>query len=158
MYLGSLNSYSCSAFIIMKYHAVCNTVPSLQWRHNEHDGVSNHRRLECLLNPLFRRRSKKILKLRVAGLCEGNPPVTGGFLSQRPSNSENVSIWWLHHATVSSDSSASRFGWMIPNLFRISRYDQADVISPYWSSSLTLLYKISPYFMCYTAHSWLTVV
>ena len=30
---------------------------SLQWRHNERDGVSNHRRLECLLNRLFRRRS-----------------------------------------------------------------------------------------------------
>ena len=32
---------------------------SLQWRHNERDGVSNHRRIDCLLNPLFRRRSKK---------------------------------------------------------------------------------------------------
>ena len=27
----------------------------LQWRHNERDGVSNHRRLDCLLNRLFRR-------------------------------------------------------------------------------------------------------
>ena len=26
----------------------------LQWRHNEHNGVSNHRRLHCLLNRLFR--------------------------------------------------------------------------------------------------------
>ena len=32
---------------------------SLQWRHNERDGVSNHRRIECLLNRLYRRRSKK---------------------------------------------------------------------------------------------------
>ena len=51
----------------------------LQWRHNERDAVSTHRRLDCLLNRLFRRRSKKISKLRVTGLCEGNPPVTGGF-------------------------------------------------------------------------------
>ena len=29
--------------------------------------------------------------------CEGNPPVTGGFPSQRASNAENVSIWWRHH-------------------------------------------------------------
>ena len=36
-------------------------------------------RLDCLLNRLFRRRSKKAWKLRVTGLCEGNPPVTGGF-------------------------------------------------------------------------------
>ena len=27
---------------------------SLQWRHDEHDGVSNHRRLDCLLNRLFK--------------------------------------------------------------------------------------------------------
>ena len=31
---------------------------SLQWRHNECDGVSDHQRLDCLFNRLFRRRSK----------------------------------------------------------------------------------------------------
>ena len=31
----------------------------LQRRHNERDGVSNHGRFDCLLNRLFRRRSKK---------------------------------------------------------------------------------------------------
>ena len=35
-----------------------------------------HRRLVYLLNCLFKRRSKKTSKLRVIGLCEGNPPVT----------------------------------------------------------------------------------
>ena len=51
---------------------------SLQRRHNERDGVSNHGRLDCLLNRFFfRRRSKKTSKLRVTGLCEENPPVTG---------------------------------------------------------------------------------
>ena len=48
------------------------------WRHNERDGVSNRRRLHCLLNRLLRRRSKKTSKLLVTGPCEGNPPVTGG--------------------------------------------------------------------------------
>ena len=43
------------------------------------------------------RRPKKTPKLRVTGLCEGNPPVTDGFPSQRASNAENVSIWWRHH-------------------------------------------------------------
>ena len=47
-----------------------------QWRHNEGNGLSNHRRLDCLPNRLFRRRSKKASKLRVTGLCKGNPPVT----------------------------------------------------------------------------------
>ena len=66
---------------------------SLHSRHNERDGVSNHQRLDRS----FRHRSKKKIKLCVTGLCEGNPPVTGGFSSQRVSNAENVSIWWRHH-------------------------------------------------------------
>ena len=39
--------------------ARCNI---LQWRHNERDGVSNRRHLECLLSRLFRRISKKTIK------------------------------------------------------------------------------------------------
>ena len=70
----------------------------LQWRHNESDGISNHRRLDCLFKPLFRRRSKKTPKLRVTGLCGGNIPVTG----ERASNAENDSIWWRHHAYIVS--------------------------------------------------------
>ena len=46
----------------------------LWWRHNDHDSVSNHQPHECLLNRLFRRRSKKTSKLRVTGLCVGNSP------------------------------------------------------------------------------------
>ena len=52
---------------------------SLQWRHNVHDGVSNHRRFDCLLNRLFRRRSKKTSKICVTVLCEGDSLVTGEF-------------------------------------------------------------------------------
>ena len=44
------------------------------WRHNDHGGVSNHKPHGCLLNRLFRRRSKKTSKLRVTGLCAGNSP------------------------------------------------------------------------------------
>ena len=47
---------------------------SLHWRHNDHDGVSNHQPHGCLLNGLFRSRSKKTSKLRVTGLCVGNSP------------------------------------------------------------------------------------
>ena len=32
--------------------------------------------------------SKKTSKLIITGLCEGNPPMTGGFPSQRASNTE----------------------------------------------------------------------
>ena len=50
------------------------TAMTLHWRHNGHDGVSNHQPHGCLLNRLFRRRSKKTSKLRVTGLCVGNSP------------------------------------------------------------------------------------
>ena len=43
----------------------------LRWRHNDHAGVSNHQPHGCLLNRLFRRKSKKTSKLRVTGLCAG---------------------------------------------------------------------------------------
>ena len=52
---------------------------ALEWRHNERDGVSNHRSLDCLHNRIFKRRLKKTSKLHVTGICEGNAPVTGGF-------------------------------------------------------------------------------
>ena len=73
---------------------------SLQWRHNGWDSVSNHQPHDCLLNRLFRHRSKKTSKLRVTGLCAGNSPGTGEFSAQMASNAENVSIWWLHHGGV----------------------------------------------------------
>ena len=38
--------------------------------------VSNHQPPDCLLNRLFRRRSKKTPKLHVIGLCAGNSPGT----------------------------------------------------------------------------------
>ena len=51
--------------------ARCEMHHSLQWRHNGRDGVSIHQLLDCLLSRLFRHRSKKTSKFRVAGLCWG---------------------------------------------------------------------------------------
>ena len=45
---------------------------SLQRHHNTRDGVSNHQHHDCSLDCLFRRRSKKTLKLRGSGLCAWN--------------------------------------------------------------------------------------
>ena len=59
---------------------------SWQWRHNERDGVSNIQPHECLLNRLFKRRSKKTAKLCVIGLCAGNSQVTGDFPAPTASN------------------------------------------------------------------------
>ena len=74
---------------------------SLQWRHNGCDGVSYHQPHDCLLNCLFRRRSKKTPKSRATGLCEGNSPGTDKFPAQRASNAEDVSIWLCHHVITS---------------------------------------------------------
>ena len=70
---------------------------TLHWCHNERDGISNHQPSDCLLNCLFRCRSKKTSKLCVTGLCVGNSPVTGEFSAQRASNVENVSILWRQY-------------------------------------------------------------
>ena len=69
----------------------------LQRHPNEHDGISNYRHLDCLLNRLFWHRSKKTSKLCITDICEGNSLVTGEFPTQRASNAENVSISWHHH-------------------------------------------------------------
>ena len=73
---------------------------ALQWSYNGHDSVSNHQPHDCLLNRLFRRRSNKISKLRVTGLCAWNSPETGEFPAQMASNAENVSIWWRLHGNA----------------------------------------------------------
>ena len=81
---------------------VLNIWITIQWRHNGRDSVSNHQPHDCLLNGLFKRRSKKTSKLRITGLCVGNSPGTGEFPAQMASNAENVSIWWRHHDVVQS--------------------------------------------------------
>ena len=82
---------------------LCVIFGALQWHHNERDGVSSHQHHDCLLNRLFRRKSKKTSNLRVTGLCVcgrwGDSPMTDELSAQRASNPENVSIWWRHHGS-----------------------------------------------------------
>ena len=73
---------------------------SSRWRHNGRDSVSNHQPHDCLLNRLFRRRSKKKSKLRVTGFWAGNSPGTGEFSTEMVCNAESVSIWWRHHGYI----------------------------------------------------------
>ena len=72
---------------------------------------SNHQPHDCLLNRLFRRKSKKTSKLRVTGLCVGNSPVTDEFPAQMASNAENVSIWWRHHFYQNLGEPSIEFSW-----------------------------------------------
>ena len=66
------NPYSVSENLAWTNIALCNrfrfwsnqtwpwiAIPSLHWRHNERDGVSNHQPRDCLLNRICRRRWKK---------------------------------------------------------------------------------------------------
>ena len=91
-----LQSYVCGGTFKLTTKNVSSSEyahDAFRWRHSERDGVSNQRRLGCVLNHLFGFWSKKTSKLRVTGVCEGYSPGT----AQRISNVENVSIWWRHH-------------------------------------------------------------
>ena len=90
---------------------------TLQWRHNERDGVSNHQQLHRWLNCWFRRRSKKTSKLHVTGLCPWNLPLTGELPAQKASDTKifpfggvimttkwahNTNLVRIHNALVSN--------------------------------------------------------
>ena len=81
----------------------CDMHYIITWRHNGHDSVSNLQPHHCLLNRLFRCRSKKTSKLRVTELCAGNSPGTGDFPAQMASNAEKFSAWWRHHDNKSCE-------------------------------------------------------
>ena len=98
----------------------------LQWRHNAQGGVSNNQPYDCLLNRLFRRRSKKPSKLRVTGLCAGNSPVTDEFNAQRASNAGNVSILM----TSSCNEISERFS--APFLISLCLYDRLLFLWSQW--------------------------
>ena len=129
--LIKLDDYSLQTEKLVKYskeyvkiYPACNTFQftskllQLRWRHNECDDISNHRRLDCLLNRLFRRRSKKTLKTR-------HWPLWGEFTGDQwiPRTKgqwrANVSIWWRHRAKKYSSSVASSV-W--GNLLRLCRW------------------------------------
>ena len=78
-----MDTFPCALFISCAWvrdKSMSSNYPysseSLLWRHNGQDGVSNHQHHHCLLNRLFRCRSKKTSNSRVTGLCAGISPVT----------------------------------------------------------------------------------
>ena len=122
--------------------AICNphiAAETKRWRHNGHDNVPNHQPHGCLLNRLFRHRSKKTSKLRVTGLCARNSPGTGEFPLQMASYAENVSIWWRHHASgMSYWRRAIRCKWSNPEIYIVVSLWSSDANWWYWSTGLTL--------------------
>ena len=69
-----ITSYAVVVNATARNNVIPKNANTLRWRHNDHTGVSNHQPHGCLLNRLFRRRSKKTWKLRVTGICVGNSP------------------------------------------------------------------------------------
>ena len=116
-----------------------------QWRHNEWNNVPNHQRLDCLLNLLFRRRSKKISKLRVTGLCEGKSLVTGKFPAQMANNAENVSNRLIMNVFVSISIPISKKGWATFRKlkFKMVRHTTGGVITWYVLFGKTSVYTIN---------------
>ena len=62
--------FICVNLVKWGYQKVSSRI-TLHWRHNGRDGVSNHQPYDCLLNRLFRRRSKKTSKLCVLAFVRG---------------------------------------------------------------------------------------
>ena len=86
---------------------------SLQWCHNERDGVWNHQHLNCLLNRLFRCRPKKTSMLCITGLCEVNFWVW-------------VWVWvwvWIHRWPVDSPHKGPITRKMFDGVIMITLYD-----------------------------------
>ena len=92
---------------------------SLQWCHNDHDVVSNHQPHGCLLNRLFRRRSKKTSKLRVTGLCVGNSPGPVNSPHKWPVTRKMFPfddvIMWCVHSDIFVAQCVLKFGDRVPH-------------------------------------------
>ena len=91
IWILSSSYFLLTTYLIYEFHSAIYPLKSrwtLQWRHNGCGSVSNHQPHDCLLNRIFRRRSKKMSRLRVTGLCAENSPRTGEFPAQRASNAE----------------------------------------------------------------------
>ena len=60
--------------------------------------VSQITHVSMFVQPFVQAQIKENIKAPRHWPLWGNPPVTGGFPSERASDAENVSIWWRHHA------------------------------------------------------------
>ena len=85
---------------------------TLQWRHNDHGGVSYNQPHGSLLNRFFRRRSKKTSNLRVTGHCAWKSPVPVNFPQKGPVTRKMVPFDDRHHVvSLYSECIHARYGW-----------------------------------------------
>ena len=77
-------------------HSPVISILPLQWRHNEHDGVSTHQPHDCLLNHLFKgfkKDSKTFIWQRKYMLLDNNPSIFH-FMRSKPIS---YNIHWDKH-------------------------------------------------------------
>ena len=123
--------WRCKLLLIIPSH-VPNWISRypLQWCHNGSDGVSNRKPHECVLNRLFRRKSKKTSKLRVIGLNERLSKHSCGRWLETPSrplcrhSNDYVTIRSFHFRLMpASDLSTGIAGpWVRPVFINHSRW------------------------------------
>ena len=116
---------------------------ALQWHHNEHNGVSNHQPHDCLLNRLFKRRSKKISKLCVTGLCEGihrwpgNSPHKGPVTRKILPFDDVIMVYGYHYSRI-------KWALWLLNLSATRMLFQHSLQRNYQSSALQVLCEGNP--------------
>ena len=87
------------ALLHFVYTWECYTTKVWRWKHMLTSPHYSDIIMKSPASRLVAQPSTKTPKLPVTGLCEGRWPV--GFPHKRPSNAENVSIWWRPHVSLS---------------------------------------------------------
>ena len=83
---------------------------TLQWRHNEHNGVSNHQPHDVYLSVYWGADQRKHQSSVSLAFVRGIHRWTVNSPHKGASNAENVSIWWHHHGWA--------MGWLLRVLWR----------------------------------------
>ena len=96
-------------------HPHVSILGTLRWRHNGWDSVPYHQPHHCLLNRLFRHRSKKTLNLRVTAFVKGNHRGPVNFPHKWPVTRkmfpfDDVIIIWRWWWSISCTLSPEQYG------------------------------------------------
>ena len=148
-----LSTFHCN---VANIHGWCNSLTelALRWRHNGRDSVSNHQHHHCLLNRLFRRRSKQTSKLRVTGLWVRNSPGSGEFPAQMASNAESASIWWRHHGKSFDISQGNQLGYTCPDVGNCAYY-RSPLCVMVFTNKIDNVFISFKDFILRTRHTWI---
>ena len=118
--------------LVRSLYDLCSTIAILQWRHDGHDGFSNHQPHDCLLNLLSRRKSKKTSKLRVTGIYAGNSPWIPRTKCQWRGK---CSIGWRQHGDGCKHCMQSCYDW--PCLTHLPRDKMAAISQTIFSDAFS---------------------